>query len=575
MRTIHWLFIWLCLSLSAGSSRGLEIFRPKAGVTEFSEPGQPFGVEILAPAGLSSNGWSVILGNDLRAWSNSVVEQVDYGLEVYNRSLVGYRLQVRTPSEAPPELFSLEVRHAAAGAATNRRAVSLAPVLETNFYLLHYADPQISGSNALSGSGQNSPYGSLQELSWHAPVFSLINPRFIFNTGDEIDDGDVDTANRYAAYLNAIAAFGPPLLITRGNNDRGDFGHWKTNVGQAAYSLTMGSFYLCMNDTRGNEMRAWFTNDYAAAFADSNIAYRLIGQHYNSNGDGKNPYFFAPTAGQYPDLMLVGHNHSFSTLQSSPYPVLSSGPACNYGGASLLTFYKSGSNWLCPGAASHPAGTRFNAVGDWGAPHVACAYRVANDGAACSNTVVITNSLPFDFWDGRVRFHMRSARYGYVVTGGAVLAQYDYAGGSNTAVLVQVDIRSNRLTTVSIARTDSDQDEMPDAWELAWFGDLTTATNTTDYDEDAWLDWQEYAADTDPTRAASFLRLEALQLDAGLQRLAWTGGTGVFQYLEMSANLFSNDWKLVYTNTPPTSVSNSFNVLESLTNSFYRIRAVR
>jgi hypothetical protein len=535
MRAYRYWMAWLFSGLMTVSSSGLEVFRPKIGVPEFTQPGSTFRVEVLAPAGLSSNGWSVVLANDLRAWSNSVVEQVSYGPYVYNNSLTGYRLLVRSPSDAPPEVFSLEVRHVSAGAATNRHAVSLVPSLESDFYLLHYADPQVSGSNALYASGMNSPNGSVQEIYWHASVFSLMNPRFLFDTGDEVNDGDVDTVNRYAQYLNAINTMGPPLLITRGNNDRGDFGHWKTNLGQAAYSMKMGSFYIGMNDTRGNEMYSWMTNDYATSFADTNIRYRLIGQHFNSNGDGKNVYFFTPSVGQYPNLMLVGHVHVFSTIQSSPYAVLSSGPAYNYGAVSLLPFHKNGTNWLCPGATNHPAGTRFDVVGDWGAPKVTCAYGFANDGMAYTNTAIITNSLSFRFWDGRIRFLMHHAARGYIVNGGSVLAQYDYAGGSNTAVLVQVDIRPNALTTLSIARVDSDEDDIPDAWELSWFGDLVTATNNTDFDLDAVLDRQEYVAGTNPKDSTSWLKTGSLCFSP-LQELLlrWSSVTG--KYYDVLAN---------------------------------------
>lgn len=45
---------------------------------------------------------------------------------------------------------------------------------------------------------------------------------------------------------------------------------------------------------------------------------------------------------------------------------------------------------------------------------------------------------------------------------------------------------------------DQDGDGIPDAWEITMFGDLTTADETTDYDQDGLLDYVEYLADTDP-----------------------------------------------------------------------------
>ena len=462
-----WLLHIVLLFFIRAKADSLTLFRPQIGVPEFTEPGGVFRAEVKAGFGLSSNQWSITLANELRTWTNCALEQVSYGAYVDNTSCTGYQLTIRVPTNLPPELFRLGIGHLSEGAATNRHAVSIVPRLETNFYILHYADPQASASNALSASGANTPYGSIQEMYWHAPVFSLINPRFIFDTGDEIDDGNVDTVNRYAQYVNAIDQFGAPLLISRGNNDRGDFGHWKTNIGPTTFSITMGSFYVCMKDYNSNTSADWFQNDYSNSFRNTNITFHLFGQHYNSGG-----YAFSPTSGQYPDLMLVGHNHSFDTLQSSPYYVLSSGPAFRYGGVSLFSFYKSGTNWLCPGRTNHPGGTQFTPVLDWGIGKVVCAYSFANNGTAFTNTALITNSLAFDFWDGRVRFLMNKARGGYKVVGGSELAEYDYGNGTNTAVLVRVNIASNALTTVSVCRTDSDEDGMPDDWELANFTNL-------------------------------------------------------------------------------------------------------
>ncbi|MFH0880732.1 MAG: hypothetical protein V2A34_13535, partial [Lentisphaerota bacterium] len=330
-----------------------------------------------------------------------------------------------------------------------------------------------------------------------------------------------------------------------------DFTHWKSNLGPSSYSMTMGSFFVAMNDTRGNEMYAWFTNEYERSFGNTNIKYRLLGQHYHNNADGRNPYFYTPPAGGYPGLMLVGHNHSFSTLQTSPYTILSSGAAHNYGAVALFAFNKSGTNWLCSGLSSHPSGTRLYAVGDWGAPKVSCGYGVPNDGSATTNYAGITNSLAFDFRDGRLRFLMRHVPGGYVVTGGVELAEYDYADGSNTAVLVQVNIRSNRLTAVSISRADRDEDGMPDSWEMAQFSNLTTATTSSDYDGDSQRDVEEYISGTQPTLSSSFFRVVAgAPVVEGLV-LRWASLSNRCYTVFKSTNLLSGlDWNSLPTNAP-------------------------
>lgn len=534
------------------ASADVFIFRPRIGCPAFAEPGGAFNVEVQASASLSSNAWTATLANDLREWTNGVVEQARHGWHVYNNSATGWSLSVRVPADIPPEVFRLVISHPSGGTATNTHCVGVVPAFDTDFYILHYADPQASASNALAASGMNTPYGSIQEMYWHTPVFNLINPRFMFNTGDELDDGDVDTVNRYRQYLNAVETLTVPLLTTRGNNDRGDFGHWKTNLGQATYSITLGSFYICMKDYNSNEQLSWFTNDYASSFADTNIRFRLFGQHYSSGASS-----FAPPSGQYPNLMLVGHGHTFTTLQTAPYYILESGPAHYYGATALFPFYKNGTNWLSPGTTNHPGGTGFPAVGDWGAAIVSSRYANANNGTAHSNTVTITNALALDFWDGRVRFLMRQAAGGYVVSGGEVLAEYDCHGDTNTAVLVRVDIAPRTNSTVSIRRYDSDEDGMPDAWELAQFNDLVTASATSDYDHDTQLDLEECIAGTEATNDQSFWRI--LDIASGLSTgvvLRWASASSRVYSVYGATNLDGSYISLA-TNLPASPPENA------------------
>jgi hypothetical protein len=180
------------------------------------------------------------------------------------------------------------------------------------------------------------------------------------------------------------------------------------------------------------------------------VRFRLFGQHFNSNGDGDCPYFFSPSAGQYPDLMMVGHGHDNVMVQSIPYYVLETQQACNKGSVAFLEFQKNGTEWSCPGMSNHPASTCFQVMETGDQAKVSNTFACANDGSACTNTATIVNNLPFDFWDGRVRFLMRRPVDGYQVAGGEKLAEYSCNNGSNTAVLVKVCIAADTTTMVTV-----------------------------------------------------------------------------------------------------------------------------
>jgi hypothetical protein len=89
--------------------------------------------------------------------------------------------------------------------------------------------------------------------------------------------------------------------------------------------------------------------------------------------------------------------------------------------------------------------------GDWGTPgKVRSTIAYANDGTRTSNSVTITNDLGQSFYNGRVRFLMPKGKYR--ATGGEVEAQYDYANGTKTAVLVKINILKNATTSASVSK---------------------------------------------------------------------------------------------------------------------------
>ncbi len=104
---------------------------------------------------------------------------------------------------------------------------------------------------------------------------------------------------------------------------------------------------------------------------------------------------------------------------------------------------------------------------------------------------------------------------------------------------------------------DTDTNGLPDWWELAYFGQLTGINSNADPDHDGVGNFAEWIAGTNPTNAASVLKLAASEATAAnAVLLSWPSVAGKIYRLEKSTDLASGFNFLVMTNiaaTPPTN----------------------
>lgn len=100
---------------------------------------------------------------------------------------------------------------------------------------------------------------------------------------------------------------------------------------------------------------------------------------------------------------------------------------------------------------------------------------------------------------------IKDVHAGYADTGEAIPLLVDAIEGQNDPTLAypfySPDIVNGAVYVQSIF-VDSDNDNIDDNWEMAHFGDLTTANQTSDFDKDGYSDLQEYlngaAGELDP-----------------------------------------------------------------------------
>lgn len=453
-----------CFTAIAQNSYGtIDIIAPRRHNPAFISPAGTFTIEIQDTTGISTGAWSVTLKNDIAEWKALVVSS-GYA-RVFNETKDGWRLQVRSPLNISPELMDVEIRHQSGRKGLVPKALSVVHNMEKDFYIFHQSDQHIVGDSAVEPGGKASlqwGHGSVQAMQWLTPFYNLTNPRLVVNTGDNMHLYNVaqdwcgieEAKNRVERFFKGISGYRVPTITTTGNHDIGYSNYvqvkeWRNIynkiVGQRVFSYKMGSFYILANEWTTQEFYDWAKNDFEKSFADSTIKYRLVATHFF---DGPEGWTTIGNKNKHPDLLIAGHNHRSRILQQTPYPVLTVQSAQNHQAAAFYDFKKKDSGWTSAQPLSHSDSTNvFKLVGDYGKQKVYEVFDKPNNGIARSNTVTITNELPIDFYNGRIKFLMKRKRY--KVTGGEVISTYNY-GKRKKAVLVQVNIKAHSNTTVSI-----------------------------------------------------------------------------------------------------------------------------
>jgi len=121
---------------------------------------------------------------------------------------------------------------------------------------------------------------------------------------------------------------------------------------------------------------------------------------------------------------------------------------------------------------------------------------------------------------------------------------------------------------------DANANGIPDGWEMAYFHSVTSATTTSDYDQDGFPDLYEFLAGTDPTNPASRLVFESVNANAGGDPvICWQGVTGRQYSVERSFNLPAG-FAVIASNLPGMAPVTAYTnpVLTNGLPLFYRIK---
>lgn len=121
---------------------------------------------------------------------------------------------------------------------------------------------------------------------------------------------------------------------------------------------------------------------------------------------------------------------------------------------------------------------------------------------------------------------------------------------------------------------DTDGNGLPDWWEQQYFGHLTGTDPSADPDHDGESNLAEFLAGTNPTNAASVLKLNTVSsVSANSVKFQWPSATGRYYRVLRSTNLVAGINTLVQTNLAAVPPLNSFtDTPPASKNLFYRIQ---
>lgn len=124
--------------------------------------------------------------------------------------------------------------------------------------------------------------------------------------------------------------------------------------------------------------------------------------------------------------------------------------------------------------------------------------------------------------------------------------------------------------TIHFSLEDADSNGLPDAWEQAFFQHTGVDPNA-DADGDGSPNLDEYLAGTNPTNAASSLRISSVDVTpGGLVSVKWPSVDYKLYSVQMRSG-FAGTWQTLAMDVPATPPSNTFTNGASPAGAFYRV----
>ncbi len=392
-------------------------------------PGQSFTVR--CKAGQSVHDWQATL-------------TMPYTLLNLTLTEGGYTSGIRTllvtvPANAPFELYDLRIRAQSASIDdVSKNSVRVLSQYKPAFTFIHLPDCHLP---SVAWVGFYDDPNTIPEFRQILQEINLINPEFILQTGDLVDNGQNES--QYQTAQELLLESRVPMFITGGNHDLWYNGHdfWYRYFGtDMNYSFLYGNtrfvgleMYDIPSKTYTADQMSWLTGNLNTSIQAGETG-RIIFTHYDESrqltGDFVDQYAV--------DGIVYGHTHlngeDFTGLRSASK--LNTSYTMNDNGEYRLIEVQNGR------IVSNPV-LEFR--------HLRTNIAPANDGTSWKVQATITNQNDVDLEDLMVKLNLKDQGL-FQVDGGTTLQQVAYSeGGQNKRVFyIHVDVPSNSSRTVTV-----------------------------------------------------------------------------------------------------------------------------
>lgn len=439
------------------------IQKPVLNLPAFALPGG--SVTISCQADLSTTGWAAELIHGTTHVPLSITGAV------YEASTTWWRLDASVPAGILTELYDLRVTAAGGIDDVTKHAVKVLPAYRSSYYFVQITDCHVPTHLYYYEPGADADSASTVDLREVIGDINLINPEFVFVTGDLVNEGDLEDFMLFREYTRAqrlLGEFQVPVFLTSGNHDVGGylstpvpigtarrdwwrFFGWKRlgapPVGAPArtqdYSFDYGPIHYVGMEAYLNYDN-WLPSIYGTkSFTAAQLSWLNANLAAASGSTSQVLFTHSDFSNQINltslglEMSLSGHTHSNSgSLTTKPYKLVT---AATVDGARSYRVVRVANGVVTPLATVSAGATGQN---------LSVTYSPANDGTQNTVTASVVNGLPIRFENALLRFVMPVGPATYVVTGGTLQQTEDT--GVATICQVTVDLTANTTTSVSI-----------------------------------------------------------------------------------------------------------------------------